>query len=188
MSYRPILREKTLYDLFVKHRSTVLSTLHLLVSMLFNHHAMEVLPYMSKHYPFYAITFDVLFQHVTFCQTITLFTLLMLYVSPVCISNRTTMRTHIVVMTTSFTIKYIYGCILLYQYPILAIPKNIRMHNTFYSFIEISYIVRIFGTMCIILLVFIDKFDTIVNSLKKYKIKYVELSTIDCDNDEFHEV
>lgn len=185
-SYRPILREKCLYDLFIQHRSTVLSTLHLLVVMLFNHHAMEVLPYMSKQYPFYAITFEVLFKHVTFCQTITLFTLLMIYISPVCISKRTTMRTHIVVMTLSFAIKYIYGGILLYQYPILAIPKKIRMHNTFYSFIEMSYMIRILGTMCIMLIVFIDKFDSIVNYLKKkYKIKNIDLLS---DQDDFHEV
>ena len=172
MPYRPILREKSLYDLFVQHRSIILSTIHLIVVMLFNHHAMEVLPYMSKHYPFYAITFDVLFQHVTFCQTITLFTLLMLYISPVCISNRTTMRTHIVVMTVSFAIKYIYGGILLYQHPIVAIPKKIRIYNAFYSFIEISYMIRILGTVCIILIVFVDKFDTIVNSFKKYNTKF----------------
>lgn len=187
-SFREIIREKNVYDVFNTHRSMILSTIHLIVVMIFNNEAIQILPSMEHTYPMYSITFEVLLKHITFCQTITLFTLVMLYISPACTVTKTTMRTNIVVMSVSFAIKMIYGCILVYENPdVQPIPKHIRNNHPLYSLIEISYVIRVLATMCIVLLFAVDNFDNVIHILKKKKIKHIELF-IDSDDNSYHEV
>ncbi len=188
-SFREIIPEKNIYDVLNTHRSMILSTIHLIVVLIFNNEAIEILPSMGHMYPMYSITFEVLLKHITFCQTITLFTLVMLYISPACSATKTTICTNSVIMSVSFAIKMIYGCILVYENPtIQAIPKHIRNNHPLYSLIEISYVIRVLATICIVLLFAVDKFEHLLHILKKKKIKHIELFIDDSDDNSYHEV
>jgi hypothetical protein len=188
-SFRETIREKNVYDVLNTHRSMILSTIHLIVVLIFNNEAIQILPSMGHTYPLYSITFEVLLKHITFCQTITLFTLVMLYISPACTATKTTMRTHSVIMTASFSIKMIYAFVLVYENPtIQPIPKHIRNNHPLYSLIEMSYVIRVLATMCIVLLFAVDNFDNVIHILKKKKIKHIELFIDDSDDNSYHEV
>ena len=193
MRLKTTVKVISLYDLIENNIFIIFTILHHIIILIFNQYAIEYTDYLKLDFPEKQNIFEDLYINLEFCQIITLFTLIILYLAPhfTYIFNKTKVKLRqiiIIIMTISFLIKMIFTLHYLYNNCDNELYKIIN-HETdnFIIIIVLSYTFRItFLAIFIIILLLasimisLNKFMPHVNNFaKNYKLTYIEHKLID---------
>ena len=193
MRLKTTVKVISLYDLIENNIFIIFTILHHIIILIFNQYAIEYTNYLKLDFPEKQKVFEEIHINLEFCQTITLFTLIILYLAPhfTYIFNKTkvTLRQiRFVIMTISFLIKMIFTVNQLYHNYDNELYKITNNEiDKFIIIIMLSYTFRItFLAIIIIILllasimIFIKKFMPDLNNFaKNYKLTYIEHKLID---------
>ena len=177
MRLKTTVKVISLYDLIENNIFIIFTILHHIIILIFNQYAIEYTNYLKLDFPEKQKVFEEIHINLEFCQTITLFTLIILYLAP-----------HFTYIFNSFTFVLLFTVNQLYHNYDNELYK-ITNHeiDKFIIIIMLSYTFRItFLAIIIIILllasimIFIKKFMPDLNNFaKNYKLTYIEHKLID---------
>jgi len=184
MQQKSALKIITLYDLITSNIFIILATLHHISIMLFNHNSIHHLNKLIVDFPEQHNRFETMQLNLQVCQSITIFTAFIIYFIT---SHKNKSLLRITVMFSSCFIKLSYTVIQICNFDRKSIETNVDYDfGTYYKIIEVSYITR-FAIVFIVSIGIIpyisikplsDFLKYGIELAKKYKIKYIEHTTV----------
>ena len=184
MQQKNALKIITLYDLIANNTFIIFATLHHIIIMLFNHNSIHHLNKLIVDFPEQHNRFETMQLNLQVCQSITLFTAFIIYFIT---DNKNKSKIRITIMFSSCFVKLSYTFIQFCNFDRKAIENNVNYDfGTYYKIIEVSYITRFaiifIVSIGIIPYISIKPLAEFVNYgtdlAKKYKIKYIEHTTV----------
>jgi len=197
MRLKTTVKVISLYDLIKNNIFIIFTILHHIIILIFNQYAIEYTDHLKLDFPEKQKEFEEIHINLEFCQAITLFTLIILYLAPhfTYIFNKTkvTLRQiRFVIMTISFLIKMIFTLDQLYHNYDNEFYKTINYEkDKFIIIIDLSYMLRIMSLAIIIIILllisiiyFVEKIIPHLNNFaKNYKLTYIEHKLVEEKDD-----
>ena len=197
MRLKTTVKVISLYDLIKNNIFIIFTILHHIIILIFNQYAIEYTDHLKLDFPEKQKEFEEIHINLEFCQVITLFTLIILYLAPhfTYIFNNTKLtlrQIRFVIMTISFLIKMIFTLDQLYHNYDNEFYKTINYEkDKFIIIIDLSYMLRIMSLAIIIIILllisiiyFVEKIIPHLNNFaKNYKLTYIEHKLVEEKDD-----